>query len=772
MDKEMTESGGNKDKKPFQNFDIEQIPPDLELANLHYRCNKIGHKLKDHFLLKGRQKVDTVLCPCCLKEDKKEYSLVTSPLKIKSWGSSIPLYFSTMYYLAGFYALMGLFDLKRNYELSQVYLAHLDKTKQESFIGKHFFFQFTEDFVRANVREMLKAYYDNRWFVLARFVVCLVYVVYIYYLLWKKREELEERGKVTASNFTVMIGGVRKQDTFKQIIEYVQKKLEKRGLPPAVIAEVSKGNFRGNLYFCRKSIKVISKDIERLREVMKENKQDIGVEEEKMINKMIERKNKQMKKFEKQEMDFAKRSTNMEKGRGDENLIAFLTFETIEMKQNVLKAVENRSWNCLKKRQEEEFKILKPPEPENVLWQNIGYSRLDRQKCLFWTFILSIFLIYLLITQLLFIEYLKEMIMGLKYLTPVLKKIIKVTFFPMILKLAKLIIMKAEYYTISLRKHLDKNVKSLRITIAKINVSILSYLAFYFALKFDQVSQAKTPQQSRKIHASILQELVNVFTVNCMVSILANSGFKDLILKKIKIKKIEYSSKNSKKFSSKYHLLSQKELNEKISPIDWKPEICYSDQFKTIYLLVYVKGFFPSIIYLYVFYLLIKIQVDKFFFYRVYKQPPMNTNYINKRITFEIMRCLVMHLCYQTGSEYISVMASWAKSSKELEMAYQFFLFLLIGILVVVPMVINFLTEFIHGMIRRKRKSLSENQKFLEAVRKAMVFSNKDNLKYDQVKLHLNTDYRRENPMVRDQAEKDWRRNVLDEVYGDSLSIF
>lgn len=768
MKEEISMSEINRNKTKLKNFDIEQIPPDLRIARLHYHCNKIGHKLKNHFLLKRKNMTDKILCPCCLKEDKKLYSLFTSPIKVKNWGNSIPIYFSMIYYILGFYVLMGLFDFRRNYQLSQLYLKYLVSIKQKPFLFSHFFFKFKAGFIKHQYQHMALVFYESRWYILARLIVCFIYIVYFYYSLYKMRENFEEDGNVSASKFTVMVGGVSSQDSFKQIIEYVQNKLKIKGLPPVEVAEVSKGNFKGNIYFCKKSIKIINKEVDQLKEVMRNNKEDIGLKEEKMINKMIERKNKQKKKFEKMEMKLAKKSTGMK--TGDDNLVAFLTFQTIEMKKDVLKTRERRKcgWLCFKKTKPEPFKILKPPEPENVIWENIGYSRYERQKCIFWTFILSIFLLYLLITQLLFIEYLKEEIMNLKYLTRILKDIIKVTFFPMILKLAKLIIMKADEYTISLRKHLDATRKSLRITNAKINVSILSYVAFYFALRFDQLNKNKSREQKQKIQSSILEELVNVFTVNCMVSLFMSSGIKKFILKYFKIKKIEYSSKNNKKFNSKYHLLSQKELNEKFSPIDWQYEISYSEQFKTIYLLVYINGFFPSIIYLYIFYLLIKIQIDKYLFYKLYKQPPMNTNYINEKITFRVMRCLLAHLAYQTGSEFLNVLI-YAKKISNYTNAYYFCLALTGAIAILLPHAIEFLVKVVLKFNRHRDTPLTIKQKFLDAVRKAMVFSSKDNVKYDKVKHHLSTDYKRENPMVRDQAMRDWRESALDIVYGDSL---
>ena len=74
----------------FYNFDRHKIPPSLELAELHYSCNKIGQPIS----LDKLQDINSIkICPCCFSLALPPYSICADYRNFANYGTTLPLFF-------------------------------------------------------------------------------------------------------------------------------------------------------------------------------------------------------------------------------------------------------------------------------------------------------------------------------------------------------------------------------------------------------------------------------------------------------------------------------------------------------------------------------------------------------------------------------------------------------------------------------------------------------------------------------------------------------
>lgn len=765
-----TESPIQEDTVPGYNPNL--IPPSQELAELHYRCNQIGHKLRNQLTMESNS---NPVCPCCLQKEKKSYGFLISPSKIINWGDSIPLYFKMLYLIGSFFVLTLLFKLPMLYRSYQFYFSYCSKINKKVGISDFLFMRADKEFLQKRLANQTFIKIDLLFLEGLFFIVGFVYVIWMDYTQINLRRKFKEEDKAKASDFTVLVGGVNKDDSIEDIKAHIHKRIEEEGLQGVEITDSCKGTFSGNIYYTKKKAEKDSQRIQELRKIMTEEKDTIDSQEEKFFNNAIKRKEKHIERAQKEEARLEKAMLGME-GR-EKNQIAFVSFETIEMKERVLtinKKEKRKYCLCLVKEVDQErLRITEPPEPEMVNWHNIGFSKSERTRFVLFFSIIADTFPFIVALQLSFLQALKK---GFGSQTHWPARLIKMAFIPCVVKILKTISMKIYSYSISRNKYLDMTQEKISLTSSKIKTSVLYFVAFYFSsiLIGTVQPQGKEKELNQSKLDTIFQELFNLFVFDCIGSLAMSSGVFKYGFELLKILKIRYIRKKSqKKYGCKYDLIPQKELNEKFTPAEWSPEDTYSEQLKIMMAVSLLDKYYPLIGYFYIAFLLIKYQAEKFFFYRVYKQNFTSTRAINEKVTLYISM-LYFFFLYKAS---LSSIEEWLIRVLNFDND-QLHIFILINLLFVLGQI--YFSVFLPFNMRALLLKISEKrskrevkktdkQKFLNAVMEAVTESDKDKTRYSEVAPSFETDYRRKNPLLMMEAEKEWMKSALSVNYDNQL---
>ena len=87
-----------------------QMPPDLEIAELHKKCKILGKRIEPDevaFSSSGRCELKKEFCPCCCRMIHERYSICHRSSDILNYGLTVPLFFNFIKFNIITIALIG-----------------------------------------------------------------------------------------------------------------------------------------------------------------------------------------------------------------------------------------------------------------------------------------------------------------------------------------------------------------------------------------------------------------------------------------------------------------------------------------------------------------------------------------------------------------------------------------------------------------------------------------------------------------------------------------
>lgn len=341
-----------------------------------------------------------MICPCCCRIKFKPYSICTSSKKVTNYGPVIPLYFH-LYRFATLLCIVMIFSATYN-----EYLIVKSNLLEPTEDGK---IQWSPSiFVNPALRnsgEFGQKWRD--WSPYINSITCLVMII-CSFLFYSYQHNLafniDENG-ITASDFTVMINNVHEDDPDEMIRDYIYERLNKSSLPNVKIVKINRANYRGNLYRLQEQIENQEDLVENISEQIKKLE---GKEKEMLVKKLRQVEDKRIQLLEKKN-EYEDHIKNHEDFKY--NAKAFVTLSSMKEAEIVLMSADGHYTSlcrdiamfffpcCFSKRKP--YVIKEAPEPNDIKWKFIGYSRSHKNKTvIISTFIMNIILIFSLLLQL------------------------------------------------------------------------------------------------------------------------------------------------------------------------------------------------------------------------------------------------------------------------------------------------------------------------------------------------------------------------------------
>ena len=354
-----------------------QIPPSIEIAKRYWDCSGIGTKSPEE----DSPGVEGL--PGFLRTPLKRFPYKTDPVKIRGFGSTIPLFY--------LFIRCCLVLLPIQY-FGTFYLGILFRNlycRGQKLKGKECSFFDLETYKVTDTRPLIHDTNEQDDAQIAIGLLIFLPCIYLMYLVifwfsWKKvklrfacKDEVEEG---VISEFTIMVERVNGNNPkgLGPVHEFISELMEEEGLPEPKVEKALLAKATGK--------------IERVRNELEYSRGELGAIEyhkslvdgvddhkshalrSKNFEKMIksEKKNiktilKKIKKIEKRKVVDSSKNINS---------IAFISFETNLDRDRVLMAYNKKyrgffSWCSASPR----YKISPAKQPESIIWDNIGHSR-------------------------------------------------------------------------------------------------------------------------------------------------------------------------------------------------------------------------------------------------------------------------------------------------------------------------------------------------------------------------------------------------------------
>lgn len=466
-------------------FNKYQIPPDPDLALLHFNASKIGRPFKNS------EKSKT--CPCCSKTIKEDFNLWKDGKNIKSYGNTIPLYFQFMNFMLGYFVILFLSSLY--IIIAEIQLSYeLKKQKNKAPTGFKIFYllydlgvdfytemyKITSNENHPSHKKMERIYVNNLSIEIFTAYVLILFSTYYQYSVEKLIKRKKDKMKINASDFTVMIGNVSESHSLKDIKVFVERVSSEAGLPCPRIVKAVRGSLKGNIKILKNEIEEIENEINSIRQCLEKNKEQITNKGLNTAEKMIENHRKKISKLDKEVFKIVKKDLNMESNQ--DHCVFFLTLATTIERDWLLSCKKPvKHWIIRLCKKKKGFKILTSPSPDDVNWDQIGYSTGQRKASSFFRVVCLVLSVPIVTIIIFWIEFSEELMKNIKYKNFIYKKA-GVSIFPLITILITSVYLKIFSYFGRNNKNLKKS-KQLAITSEiKMNIFILTKFISFFAL--------------------------------------------------------------------------------------------------------------------------------------------------------------------------------------------------------------------------------------------------------------------------------------------------
>lgn len=350
-------------------FDENAMPPKLDLAMVHYKCNKFGQE-------KISFDVETFnFCACCGSMEQAEYNLTDPTDSFDFYGPTMPLFFhlakmlsllSLLYGLAGLYVQVNIFQENTRVRPD---LPAMDRIFNTNSMDKETYYTKAANFI---------------------FPCLWIFTVVYYFFIHDKQTRLADKIKKkrpTASDYTIMIHNIEPHEQkFDYILGQIKKRIFLNSIGESVNIEIERinyGMFEGNLI--RHEIKIRKNKV-----AIEALEAKLSSEVDPKLKTSFENKLKSARKIL---ADYIKSyekykkicETDKEKGKFS---IAFVTLANPTQARLINPVttqtyVLSRMFPCFYR--EKVHIILPAHEPDDIKWKFIGYSPFDT----FWSVVCS-----------------------------------------------------------------------------------------------------------------------------------------------------------------------------------------------------------------------------------------------------------------------------------------------------------------------------------------------------------------------------------------------
>lgn len=758
-------------------YNPNNLPPDPKIALLHYEATKVGipPKIKD----------ETNTCPCCLNSIKEDFDIFKSGKGIKQFGNTIPLYFQFTNFVLIYFVIMTVGNIR--IIILTTILCYEFETKD---LAKDLsFFQIlsllydrSPMFYKKKGQELLNLEYKD--FPSQIFTIFCLIIFSFYYQFEFKRYLVKKKYKmkISASDYTIMIGNVKESDSKKKLEEFLENVAIENNIPKPRVVKISKGAFRGKIQLIQQKIEEKSQEIQAIRNFL--NSGEFCNESLKIGEDAIKAKEKKIEKYEKQKFHLLKKDISMESNT--DNCVAFVTLATVDQKNLILSCRKKLScwiFRALKHPKDKEFKILKAPNPDDVKWENIGYSTWRRKRStiigVFFSFLtLPLFFIAMFNITIFRVQLSIEFKNNIIYLF-----IINFLISPLSIQLSQYIFIKLigyfskRYKYLSVNKFLSSNHSSVTFVYIT-NFYLTLFAAFSSIYKKEKTSESDLDSLGRSVFD---EEAFKYFlSKGILLPFLSFLNLKYYYEKYLKKQSREKLMNNSLKINgkytklSKYHFMTQKEFNEFNDRSEINISYLYFNmigQLLAISISIYFCLLTPiqGIIFV-----LVQRFVDKYLMIRRDKIPIENSEILSKSMMNLIIGLVPRIYFYYWFRNYgiyhlskggiFKVILILVAIGYCLLPSHTFFSYLLEK-----KFRQDKMDELEKNKFKKKEDDLSED--LISDEEKKLRYGIAKNLEYEQVEHFFASDYERENPITRKEAEKTWKQNKR-EVLGISDSIF
>ena len=395
---------------PILEFNPFQTPPDLKIAQKHYRTTGFGpiNTLEEN-------------CPCCGQPEKKSLSVFQPIPKSKSIGSTVPLYLQfSLFYLA-MTVILGYGYFQYGWDLRTLYCEYLVQQRGIETTCSLFDFNtygyYSNDFLTSSGEKIYLKFSGNFINILVAQVIVSFIPLVFGIRQFRLIQKLQNVQSAKIENFTVMVEKVKVEDSFRDLQAFFNDLMIYINLTPVVIKQISLGTYEGNVCLFQKRAKELNTEIQGLIRYM--STLDLGKDETKRnaLQNVISKRQKDFNKFQKLQNQWLTRRRVLRTSR--ENCVAFITVESNYQKDLIVHAYNKKFKNspltnifCCCFLKTPRYRISEAPNPTGVLWTHIGYSDGHRTASSVATTLTSILVIPLFVAALFLVK------VALIYTTP------------------------------------------------------------------------------------------------------------------------------------------------------------------------------------------------------------------------------------------------------------------------------------------------------------------------------------------------------------------
>lgn len=798
----------HKKKDIYRTYDGLKIPPNVDQAMVHFKASKIGRE--------SNQRGSDKICPCCLKTIKKDFSILKDGINIASYGSTIPLYIQFTNFVLGFFFILMLgsafFTWKMtllNYRFSkskpknEMNLFNAgNQTNQTNVTGYALVYDYNYGFFDKKRKEIETVLYYNVYFDILTSIGLILLAMYYQYSFERFAQKKKNQMRISAEDFTVMIGNVNETDRISDIQKFINRVTSLNGLPPPRIVNMTIASFKGNIKILNGKIEELQEQIQAVKKCLKERLLALSHRKQKIALSVIKDKEEEIKDCEKQISKFLIKHLNME--ANDEHCVAFITFATTIEKDWLLycrQMIKPWFFRCLKKKKK--YKILAASSPDDINWECIGYPTWERKKSMIivWiTVMISFILFVILISGL---EALRESLVRDNNKGFINDIFFGIMFLPLMVAIITQIYIQIMEYFAKFYKYLSKNDYLIGASIRLILIYLVTYIIsqgvyFFFEIQNSSNIQKKPNKDSLLNRINIVRvETFNFFLMEIFIIPLGNIINPEYYLELFCLWRVRKQLRTKTVFSTKYHWMTQKELHEMHERLQCELEFMYSDIIGPLLIIAAMTPLVRILPLIGIVFLLIQRFFDKLQLYKRYKSPPENSNFFSKKMMNLICWVPKIYIVAATFHFYflqrlIKDLPPLKKGNFAASSQTNHFN-LLLPSLIFLPFLYIYLIIPFHGMFEKQMKKKfapfqRENIKLGKFIRR--LINNKilerspelddkhsdymrlstiadykyrscKHRNYNDIKHLLSTDYDRMNPATHNEAEENWKHHYL-----------
>lgn len=363
-------------------FDPNQMPPNLEIAQLHRDSARISTAID------GQDGQNHKICPCCCAVGTLQYPLCTPSSEIKNYGPAIPMFFQFSKYLILLAVILFLCSCYGQYEIIRSNCLSKKNYKYNR-CGWNLV-----TLIDVSLRDAGKRYYTNsRYLNLGMNILCLV-VLYLLHRAQLRLADDVDKDHLSPADFAVVATHLKEEEANELYVKnYIDSLMQRKGKTPVEILKVNFGRYEGNLVRLERDIQDTEQSLchfQKLLEADAAAKLVISISssaENTLDRQSLEQKRTAMQtKLSdlKAKLQRYKDSLSMDRSLRD-NSVAFVTLKTQAQALSVLStqntrtqylSVLSRLCGCKKR-------VLvweRPAEPADYKWKFMGFSILKQAK--------------------------------------------------------------------------------------------------------------------------------------------------------------------------------------------------------------------------------------------------------------------------------------------------------------------------------------------------------------------------------------------------------